>query len=144
MKIYQAGPLFSEADQAWHKALKKTLEEAGHDVVWPGELITQELVEGWGSEAPRKIMETDRDALLDCDAVAALLDGAQVDDGTAWEIGFACGRGIPVIGIRTDFRVCGDTRHSVLNAMIEGSLCSLARSVPELVEMLGRLAQEKR
>ncbi|MBQ3892854.1 MAG: nucleoside 2-deoxyribosyltransferase [Mailhella sp.] len=35
----------------------------------------------------KQIMEADRDALLSCDVVVALLDGAQVDDGTAWEIG---------------------------------------------------------
>ena len=138
MKIYQAGPLFSEADQTWHRALKKTLEGAGHDVLWPGELVTQELVDAWGKDAPRRIMEIDRDALLSCDAVVALLDGAQVDDGTAWEAGFACAKGIPVLGIRTDFRVCGDTRHSVLNAMIEGSLEALVHSVPELVEELAK------
>ena len=143
MKIYQAGPLFSEADQAWHRALKKTLEEAGHEVVWPGDLVTEELVQAWGTDAPKRIMETDRDALLACDAVAALLDGAQVDDGTAWEIGFACAKGIPVLGIRTDFRVCGDTRHSVLNAMIEGSITSLSRSVPELVAHLAELEKRR-
>ena len=143
MKIYQAGPLFSEADQAWHRQLKKTLEAAGHEVIWPGELISAADVEAWGKDAPRKIMEIDRDALLSCDAVAALLDGTQVDDGTAWEIGFASARGIPVLGIRTDFRVCGDTRHSVLNAMIEGSLRSLARTVPELVAHLTELEQDR-
>ncbi|MBQ4326007.1 MAG: nucleoside 2-deoxyribosyltransferase [Mailhella sp.] len=143
MKIYQAGPLFSEADQAWHRQLKKTLEAVGHEVIWPGELISAADVEAWGRDAPRKIMEIDRDALLSCDAVAALLDGTQVDDGTAWEIGFASARGIPVLGIRTDFRVCGDTRHSVLNAMIEGSLRSLARTVPELVGHLAELEQAR-
>ena len=43
-------------------------------------------------------MEADRDALLSCGVVVALVDGAQVDDGTAWEIGYACAMGIPVIG----------------------------------------------
>ena len=97
MKVYLAGPLFSHAEQQWHLHFKKALEEAGHTVVWPGELFSDDDVERWGDDAPRRIMETDRDALLSCEIVVALLDGAQVDDGTAWEIGFACARGIPGI-----------------------------------------------
>jgi nucleoside 2-deoxyribosyltransferase len=36
--------------------------------------------------------------------MVAILDGSQVDDGTAWEIGYAYARGLPVWGLRTDFR----------------------------------------
>ena len=38
----------------------------------------------------------DRAAIDACDVVVALLDGAQVDDGTAWEIGYAYAKGKPV------------------------------------------------
>jgi len=40
----------------------------------------------------------------------ALLDGSQVDDGTAWGIGYFTARKSPeqkIIGIRTDFRRVG-------------------------------------
>ena len=37
MRIYQAGPLFSEAEREWHKALKARLLTAGHEVIWPGD-----------------------------------------------------------------------------------------------------------
>ena len=140
MRIYQAGPLFSEAERAWHLTFRRQLEEAGFTVVWPGELIGQASVAGWGKDAPRKIMEIDRDALLSCDVVVALLDGCQVDDGTAWEIGFAYAKGIPVIGIRTDFRNAGDTSHSSVNAMIEGSVVRIVRTVAEAVSQLEALA----
>ncbi len=56
-------------------------------------------------------MDRDRAAIDDCDVVVALLDGAQVDDGTAWEIGNAYATGKPIIGVRTDFRNAGDTHH---------------------------------
>lgn len=140
MRIYQAGPLFSDAERAWHLAFRRQLEEAGFTVVWPGELIEPSSVVGWGKDAPRKIMEIDRDALLSCDVVVALLDGCQVDDGTAWEIGFAYAKGIPVIGIRTDFRNAGDTGHSSVNAMIEGSVLRIVRTVEETVLQLEALA----
>ena len=43
--------------------------------------------------------------------VIAVLDGSQVDDGTAWEIGYysALKRG-QIIGTRTDFRRAGKAR----------------------------------
>lgn len=139
MRIYQAGPLFSEAECNWHKQFKEKLESSGYEVVWPGELITSDKLEAWGNEAARKIMETDRDALLSCDVVVALLDGTQVDDGTAWEIGFACAKGIPVIGIRTDFRHCGDTDSGKVNAMIQGSVCCIVKSGNEVLDELRKM-----
>lgn len=108
MRIYQAGPLFSDAERQWHEALKAKLVAAGHEPVWPGDLVRGEDVQRWGKDAVRRIMEVDRAALDSCQMVLALLDGAQVDDGTAWEIGYAYARGIPVIGIRTDFRQAGE------------------------------------
>ena len=139
MKIYQAGPLFTDAERRWHVAFRAELEAAGHEVVWPGELITDELLRAWGADSARRVMETDRDALLACDAAVALLDGAQVDDGTAWEIGYACAVGIPVVGIRTDFRRCGDTDAGVVNAMIQGSVACVARDIPGALAALERL-----
>jgi len=136
MKIYQAGPLFSHAERMWHRMLKEELEKAGHEVVWPGDLITQEMLHAWGSETPAMILKTDAEALSGCDAVVAMLDGPQVDDGTAWEIGFSYAKGIPVYGIRTDFRNAGDSRFSMMNSMIEASLKELAINIPDLLSML--------
>ena len=41
-------------------------------------------------------------------AVLAVLDGADADSGTCFEAGFAVARGIPVIGLRTDWRPAED------------------------------------
>jgi nucleoside 2-deoxyribosyltransferase len=35
----------------------------------------------------------------------AVCDGSQVDDGTAWEIGYAYGRNIQIFDLRTDARI---------------------------------------
>ena len=56
--------------------------------------------------------------------MVAMLDGPQVDDGTAWEMGYFSCRGKKILGIRTDFRRAGE--HEILDrkAMIESScLC---------------------
>ncbi len=134
MKIYQAGPLFSDAERAWHAAFKARLEAAGYDVLWPGDLFAA------GEKiAAKQIMETNRNALLSCDAVVALLDGPQVDDGTAWEIGYACAMGMPVIGLRTDFRLCADSGGGLINAMIYGSVVDVCRSADEVISVLNTL-----
>ena len=36
--------------------------------------------------------------------VLARLDGPDADSGTAYEVGYAASKGIPVLGLRTDFR----------------------------------------
>jgi nucleoside 2-deoxyribosyltransferase len=49
----------------------------------------------------------------------ALLDGSQVDDGTAWEIGYFYSKKSPeqkIIGIRTDFRRAGESQGAVVNS----------------------------
>ena len=135
-RLYLAGPLFSEAKQDWHRKTKARLQAEGYEVVWPFELFNQAEIAAWGDAAPAKVMEYCRDALASCDQVVALLDGPQVDDGTAWEVGFAHARGIPVVGIRTDFRAAGDVAGALVNAMIHASCRVIARNVEELVSAL--------
>lgn len=136
MRIYQAGPLFSQADTAWHRGLTRQLREAGYDVVWPGDLVGDADVAAWGSEAPQRIFAIDKAAIDGADLLVALLDGAQVDDGTAWEMGYAHARGIPVVGIRTDFRRAGETGHSVVNAMLEGCCHTIVSDTDALLATL--------
>lgn len=140
MRVYQAGPLFSEAEIQWHRALSARLAQAGHEVVWAGDLVSAEDVAAWGDTAPQHIFATDRAAIDRAEVVVALLDGPQVDDGTAWEIGYAHARNIPVVGIRTDFRQSGECRHSVVNAMIQGSCHAIVRDMAAVVAALDSLA----
>jgi len=70
----------------------------------------------------------------------ALLDGSQVDDGTAWEIGFARKSSEQkIIGIRSDFRRAGESSGALVNAMIEGACDWVVRSGEELMETVSRL-----
>ena len=134
--IYQAGPLFSEAERDWHKKLTLRLEEAGHTVVWPYALFSEGAIAEAGRDAVGRIFSTCRSAIDGCTCVVALLDGTQVDDGTAWEIGYAYAKRMPVYGIRTDTRVAGETPYNRTNSMIEGCLAGFAGSIEELVQML--------
>jgi nucleoside 2-deoxyribosyltransferase len=145
MKIYFAGPLFSEADRDWTRKTIKEIEnlarECGEEVtiIFPYDLITIDELERLGDEAKYEIFSRCKSHIEDAHIVIALLDGTQVDDGTAWEIGyFYRGRaeGSLIIGIRTDFRNAGESGTSVVNAMIECSCDWIARSTEELLKIL--------
>ncbi len=61
MKIYLAGPLFSEAERDWMKKLKRRIESLTNvsankvDVIWPYELITEEEIKALGQSAKYEI-----------------------------------------------------------------------------------------
>jgi len=52
------------------------------------------------------------------DGVVAVLDGVDVDSGTAAEIGFAYALGKWIAGLRTDFRQTGENEAAVVNLQV--------------------------
>lgn len=145
MKIYFAGPLFSEADREWIRSTIKQIEALAFDrgaeikIIFPYDLITAEEITRLGETARLEIFRRCKLHLDDADMVIALLDGTQVDDGTAWEIGyFYRGRrdGAKIIGIRTDFRSAGESGGAVVNAMIECACDRIVRSGDQLLMFL--------
>jgi nucleoside 2-deoxyribosyltransferase len=126
--MYLAGPLFTEAERDWHRKTKRLLlEQASRrgqpvEIIWPYELITPEEIAALGAEARAEIFRRCKDGLDRAHVVIALLDGTQVDDGTAWEIGYffaTKAAQAKIIGIRTDFRRAGESEHAIVNAMVE-------------------------
>jgi nucleoside 2-deoxyribosyltransferase len=82
-------------------------------------------------------------ALIDRSAaVLASLDGPDVDSGTALEIGYGFARGLLIVGLRTDVRICADNEGGVVNLMIETCIASsggiLTRSLDEAVAFLAK------
>ncbi|MBO4522299.1 MAG: nucleoside 2-deoxyribosyltransferase, partial [Methanomicrobium sp.] len=80
-----------------------------------------------------RIFEYNLKALDECDIVVAVVDGADADSGTAWEIGYAYAVKKRVILLRTDFRRVG--RSEAVNLMLEES-GEVVGSVGELVGVL--------
>lgn len=80
--------------------------------------------------------------------LVAVLDGVDVDSGTAGEMGLAYGLGKPVHGLRTDFRVTGDNEAAGINLQlrffIENSGGTYHTTVDGLVTTLRNSIQEKR
>ena len=99
MTIYWAGPLFSLADRSFNLDMKHRLGLSGFEVWLPQE---HEPRDG----TAQAIFEVNCRAIDHCDVMIANMDGADVDSGTAWEVGYAYGRRprMPIILFRTDFR----------------------------------------
>ena len=151
MKIYLAGPIFSEAGRNWLRDLKNRIEAfAGlkgktAEVIFPYDLIDQDEVAALGAKGKYKIFEDCRSSLDSADILVAVLDGSQVDDGTAWEIGYFYARNQDkaerIIGIRTDFRRAGENEYSKVNAMIEVACDMIVDSTQELLSALADLIE---
>ena len=131
MRIYLAGPLFTEAERAFNGTLATRLEAEGHTVYLP----QRDAPEAAGLERRRQIFRANVSELASADVVVAVCDGPQVDDGTAWELGYAASRGIPVYGLRTDPRVT-QRADEPINLMILESLRALLPSVEALLAAL--------
>jgi uncharacterized protein (DUF952 family) len=79
-------------------------------------------------------------SIAQCSAVLALLDGSDVDSGTASEVGYAVGLGVPVVGLRTDLRPAGDNAAATVNLQvqyfIEASGGTICRTIDDAVGVL--------
>jgi nucleoside 2-deoxyribosyltransferase len=83
-------------------------------------------------------MQLRRPGRQDDDRVS-FLDGPQVDDGTAWEIGYAYAQGKKIFSIRTDDRQAGETEHSTVNSKIQGCIEKIVKDLPALLRVLKNL-----
>jgi len=116
-RIYLAAPLFSEAEQAYNLILRDLLEQHLFDVYLPQDVGDTSHTRC--REEHAAIFAQHIQALQDADIVVAVIDGADADSGTSWEMGYAYALGKRVIALRTDFRIAG--HHERVNLMLEES-----------------------
>ena len=122
MKIYLASPLgFSPEYDGYRHRVKEKLQQQGCTVLDPwdqGQFGPEiEETERITSVCDRlstymaiamKIGLTNEVLIRDADMLLAVLDGLEVDSGTASEVGFAAALGKKCYGLRTDRRDSGD------------------------------------
>jgi len=97
-KLYLAGPLFSLAEQRFNVDLARFLKKKGFKVWLPQAHEPRD-------KTAKAIFDMDVEGLDWADMVVACMDGPDPDSGTAWECGYAFGKGKPVVCYRTDFRI---------------------------------------
>lgn len=122
LKVYLASPLgFSPENDFYRERLKRYLVQLGHEIFdpWSQEDVAQRIKDALAikDQAERKQAislaaaftgSSNADGIRWADVVLAVLDGAELDSGTAAEVGFGAGIGKKCFGLRTDFRDTGD------------------------------------
>jgi nucleoside 2-deoxyribosyltransferase len=141
LKIYLAGPLFTQAEQEFNSTLAHDLVKAGHRVYLPQDKQDQETQKFVGQLRTEGIFKNNHSELRSSDAMIAVCDGPQVDDGTAWEIGCAYALRIPIYGLRTDRRITQQSDEKI-NLMILESLTKFFESRPVLLEYFATKTEE--
>ena len=133
-RIYLAAPLFSEAERTYNSAIAELLRSHYYEVYLPQETGDDHAVRDKKDYA--RIYRCNKRAVRDADIVVAIIDGADADSGTAWEMGYAAGLRKTVIALRTDFRRAGS--HERVNLMLEQE-ARVVTSRNELLAALGAL-----
>lgn len=147
VSIYLASPYgFSEATREFLESLKKRLSEAGHKVHDPfeeGHLLLEpeaDVKESTSEPIYKRVGRSNQEGIDSSDIVVAVLDGPDVDSGTASEIGYAFAREKCIIGYRGDIRQAGENEGVVVNLQvqywIEESGGRIVRDVQGLIETL--------
>lgn len=154
--VYLAGPLgFSEPGRHFHtNFLIPLLEEHGFEVLDPWSLVDTIQIEEVSAMNPgeeklnalkrldQTIAEKNLEALNRADILLAVLDGPDVDSGTAGEIGYAFGRRIPIVGYRSDIRQSGENDGCTVNLQIEYFIRSSGGTIVTLFDdIVGALQQ---
>jgi len=158
MKVYLASPLgFAPSSKAFLQELKTEFKKSGHAVVDPwdeGAKLFSEYAAKTRRMSPeekmeelkqlnRRIGEANRRAIEGVDAVVAVLDGPDVDSGTASEVGYAFARGKLIVGYRGDIRLTGENAATVVNLQVQywieesgGGKGRITRTIPDLLKAL--------
>ena len=157
--VYVASPLgFSPATRGFYDGvLLPAIRSAGWSTLDPwadldGSVDRSFQEASWLSEEAlvralrqinRSLGQANEDLIRRADAVFAVLDGTDVDSGTAAEIGFAAGLGLPTVGLRLDTRLTGDNPGTDVNLQVQHFIetrgGSVHREVAAAVTALGAL-----
>ncbi len=153
--VYVASPLgFSEAGRHYYSGvLLPRLRQLGLDLLDPWTLTDEKPVEEanalpFGPEQRnrwqtlnRQIAKTNFEAIDSSQAVVAVLDGTDVDSGTACEVGYAYAKGKKLYGYRGDFRLSADNIGSIVNLQVEYCFGNQGGIAPTLDALCHNLRQ---
>ena len=132
-RVYMASPLgFSEAGRHFYgSVLLPFVRGLGYDVSDPWALTDPRKIQAveampYGAERReawrrlnREMGAANRAAIDGAQGVVAVLDGTDVDSGTAAEIGYAFARGKLIVGYRGDVRLSADNEGGIVNLQVE-------------------------
>ena len=158
LKVYVASPLgFSEATRVWYReTFLPALRACGVEILDPWDEATcrelepppasdtgsvAEHVSDW-REMNARIGRRNTQLIHQAHGVVAVLDGADVDSGTAAEIGYATALGRWVLGYRGDRRPRGDTPGALVNLQVEYFVRMKGDIYTSLDDLVGALKEK--
>jgi nucleoside 2-deoxyribosyltransferase len=131
-RIYVASPLgFTDAGRMYNDSvLLPAVRNAGFEPLDPWDVDADVLhvfqLTREDPERRQRLAETNRlvggrnaELIRGAAGMLAILDGDDVDSGTAAEIGYACALSRPVVGMRSDLRNSGDNEATLVNLQVE-------------------------
>jgi len=138
---YFAAPLFNDMERNFNLVVTRKLE-AYVEVFLPqrdGGLLMDLVKNGTSpDEAAKTVFDMDRRAMESADILIAVLDGAKIDEGVAFEIGYMFGLGKYCIGYQSDMRRALPIGN---NPMITGSLATICANTDALLSTVAEYCQ---
>lgn len=147
-RCYVASPLgFTASGRDWNERVLLPALAAVVEPVDPWTLATvaeleQARSDGRERELALEIGLRNAAAIRSCRLLAAVLDGQELDSGTAAEVGYATALGLRCVGLRTDLRQAGEQGVAVnlqVEAFIVSSGGAIVTTLEDLVDVLRRL-----
>ncbi len=156
IKIYIASPLgFSESGRFFlYERIVPLMDKLNLLCIDPWKLTPENLIERVNKiedaderknewiKLNRIIAENNKNGIIESDGILAILDGTDVDSGTASEIGFGSAMNKKICGYRSDFRRAGDNEGAIVNLQVEYFILnSGGRIVSDLLELENELSR---
>ncbi len=159
MNVYVASPLgFAASTAAFMHEWERALADAGMEVLSPwanpehgAAFARAHAHAAWEDRVAAlravnmAVGAANATMIRACDAVAAVLDGVDVDSGTASEIGFAAALGKRVFGLRTDSRQTGDNAGAAVNLQVHYFIAAsggtITHTIADLIAAMTRPPQ---
>jgi nucleoside 2-deoxyribosyltransferase len=130
--VYIAAPLFSQAEREFNLRLRESLRDYV-DVYLPqedGGLFVEMVDSGLSvDDAACKVFVGDVRAIEACHYLLLVMDGRSIDEGAAFELGFAAAKQKVCVGLQTDMRRLLPIGN---NPMISGALMTIFNDVGAL------------
>jgi len=135
--VYIAGPLFTVGERYFLEKIERICAKNGLKTILPHRDADQ-------TASPKQIFEEDIKLLKDADIVVAVLDGPDIDSGTAFEVGYAFFSGKYIIGIRTDYRITSyphrdNPSDAEINLMIRYALNDYCKDLETLDKIIKKI-----
>ncbi|MBI2046662.1 nucleoside 2-deoxyribosyltransferase [Candidatus Pacearchaeota archaeon] len=135
LKAYIAGPLCTRPERDFLERIDRLCKKLGIRTFLPHRDCGL-----WKSmKDVKRIAKGDLDGFKDCDFLIASLNGFNIGAGTAWEMGYAHAKGIPVIAIKTDRKLKESIEE--ISAIIMG-MTKITTSLGELERGIKRIIKK--